>query len=138
MNEVVLSDFNSAISLGRSGGVAISGSKFSRAAIIGVFELNGGIDAFSTWAKENESEFYTKLFGKMVGREETLQTEDDDVEQLLTILDAEYEDTTPPPVEETPAQSPEDARTDDLGYANGTKARLARRALMYARSEPTS
>lgn len=154
MNELIASQFTAAVKQSRMGGFSVSGSKFSRAAIIGVFELNGGIESFATWAEDNPTEFYTKLFGKMVGREETQAVEDNDMESLLKTLDGEYEDTTPPdatvatedapPVPDDPPQTttpePEDdlyAPLDALGYSGDLQARLARRALIYARGEPS-
>jgi len=42
--------------------------RFAGAVVLSVFEQNGGVEAMSAWALSNQSDFYTKLFGKLVAK----------------------------------------------------------------------
>ena len=61
MNSLALKKFSSYVSLNGVGELNVNAGIYSRTAIIMAFELNGGIEQFAVWAKENESEFYTKM-----------------------------------------------------------------------------
>ncbi len=71
----------------------VNAGRYSRGAVIAAFEMMGGIETFAEWADENKSEFYTKLFGKTIGREMETKSSDS-VEEYLKILDGEAEDIT--------------------------------------------
>ena len=74
----------------------------------------------------NKSEFYTKLFTKIIGRE-TEADNSDGVEAYLKILDAEADDVTP-------TGSPPQLRA--LVAENLIPAKLAQAAKLYTYGEP--
>lgn len=83
-----------------NGELIVNAGRFARGATIMAFEMMGGIENFVQWAENNETEFYTKMFGKVIGRE-VENKNSDSVESLLKILDGEAEDVTPEPVVKT-------------------------------------
>lgn len=59
----------------------------ARQSVMAVYELLGGDEGMKTWAQANKTDFYTKLFGKMISKEVELKA-DDSVEELLDRLDS--------------------------------------------------
>lgn len=80
--------------------------KYARGAVLYAFEEVGGPKGLATWAKTNPGEFYTKLFPKIITREtEVHHTRG--VDELMDIIDAEYEiDDALPPEDVPPTISP--------------------------------
>ena len=121
--------FKTVVSVNK-GELIVNAGKYSRAAIVAAFEMNGGMEAFAEWADLNKTEFYTKLFPKLIGRESEEKTPDN-VEDLLLELDADVEDAD---YEDIPD-------TDDLTPSKPVKTaglaeRMAGAANAYAESEP--
>jgi len=70
-----------------SGDFYTTAAKFSRDAVLFVYQDIGGHEAFADWARENPDEFYTKMFGKTIQRD--VQVEGTlSVEGLLEQLDS--------------------------------------------------
>ncbi len=63
--------------------------KYARSAVLFAFENMGGPDALAKWGKENEDEFYTKLFPKIIARESEV-THHKTVDQLMDVIDGDY------------------------------------------------
>lgn len=57
--------------------------RFAGAVVMSVFEQIGGIHRMAAWADSNPTDFYTKLFSKMISRSQQV-----DVSGTLTIDDA--------------------------------------------------
>jgi len=57
--------------------------RFSGALVHAAFEMIGGLPRFASWADDNPTDFYTKLFPKMISRSQQV-----DVSGTLTIDDA--------------------------------------------------
>lgn len=57
--------------------------RFSGAMVQAAFEMIGGLPRFASWADDNPTDFYTKLFPKMISRSQQV-----DVSGTLTIDDA--------------------------------------------------
>lgn len=57
--------------------------RFAGALVLSTFEMIGGLPRFATWADDNPTDFYTKLFPKMISRSQQV-----DVSGTLTIDDA--------------------------------------------------
>lgn len=57
--------------------------RFAGALVLSCFEQIGGLPRMATWADENPTDFYTKLFPKMISRSQQV-----DVSGTLTIDDA--------------------------------------------------
>lgn len=57
--------------------------RFAGALVMSCFEQIGGLDRMATWADSNPTDFYTKLFPKMISRSQQV-----DVSGTLTIDDA--------------------------------------------------
>lgn len=57
--------------------------RFAGAVVMSVFEQIGGVQRMATWADDNPTDFYTKLFPKMISRSQQV-----DVSGTLTIDDA--------------------------------------------------
>lgn len=144
MNSLALKKFSSNVGLNRAGELNINAGIYSRTAIIMAFELNGGIEKFAEWAEDNPSEFYTKLFGKLVGREvEAPKT--DNVEDLLDVLDLESKVVqdletepvhTPPPQPPSPVQDGVGGGLDALVELSDRGMLLMEAARAYADAEP--
>lgn len=127
--ELILKDFrNSALTHG-AGGISVSAGRFSRSAIVAVFQLNGGIESFADWAKANPTDFYTRMFGRVIGKEaQDAPKSSEDVDDLLDeIEDAEFEDITDKV--DARVSSDGDFTTPDM------KKLLAEIATAYSKSE---
>lgn len=57
--------------------------RFSGALVLSVFEMIGGAPRMASWADQNPTDFYTKLFPKVISRSQQV-----DVSATLTIDDA--------------------------------------------------
>ncbi len=57
--------------------------RFAGALVLSTFEMIGGLPRMATWADDNPTDFYTKLFPKMISRSQQV-----DVSGTLTIDDA--------------------------------------------------
>lgn len=68
--------------------------RYHRDAISTAFEMIGGIQRLADWADKNETEFFTKLYPKLVPKEVEVGTSEG-VEDLLRKLDTELIDVTP-------------------------------------------
>tara|TARA_R110000772_G_scaffold2839_1_gene10292 strand:+ start:1630 stop:2019 length:390 start_codon:yes stop_codon:yes gene_type:complete len=93
MSNTELTRFAKVTTVNQAGEITVNAGRYSRGAVVAAFEMIGGLENFANWASENQSEFYTKLFGKTLGREEE-QKSSDSVEEYLNILDGEAEDIT--------------------------------------------
>jgi hypothetical protein len=71
----------------RDGAVIRHAGDYARGAVLTAFEMIGGVDALATWARDNEGEFYTKMFSKVITREIDHGVTEG-VEDLLARLDA--------------------------------------------------
>lgn len=114
-----------------NGELIVNAGKYSRAAIIAAFEMQGGVEAFAEWADLNKTEFYTKLFPKLIGREAEDKAPDN-VEDLLLeidndVEDAEFEDIGPDTEEYKPSSPVRTA---------GLAERMSGAADTYAEGEP--
>lgn len=57
--------------------------RFAGALVLSTFEMIGGLPRMASWADDNPTDFYTKLFPKMISRSQQV-----DVSGTLTIDDA--------------------------------------------------
>lgn len=57
--------------------------RFSGAMVLSVFEMIGGAPRMASWADQNPTDFYTKIFPKVISRSQQV-----DVSGTLTIDDA--------------------------------------------------
>ena len=126
-----LQKFVRSTSVNSAGELTVNAGRYSRTAVIMAFEMNGGIEKFAEWADENQSEFYTKLFGKLIGRE-VEATQSDDVEDLLDVLDGDSVEITDAEIitddEMEILQDPTPPSQQDL--------RMAKAAAQYVDAEP--
>jgi hypothetical protein len=73
--------------------------RFAGALVISCFEQMGGLPRMVAWADSNPTDFYTKLFPKMIQRSTSVDvsgniTIDDAIARLESnVIDAEYEET---------------------------------------------
>lgn len=74
--------------------------RFAGALVMSCFEQMGGLPRMANWADENPTDFYTKLFPKMISRSQQVDvsgtlTIDDAItrlEKMSTPIDAEFEE----------------------------------------------
>ena len=70
--------------------------RYAKGITLACFEMNGGLQSFADWAKANESEFYVKLWGKLIGKSVQVEhsgtiTIDDAITRLESqTVDADY------------------------------------------------
>lgn len=107
------------------GELMVSASKVSRGAVMVAFEMMGGVEEFANWAMLNPHDFYTKMFGKTIGRE-VEHSQATAPEDILDILDGEAEDITDLKFEDLPAEDAQQPAMD---------LRLSRMAGIYAEGE---
>jgi hypothetical protein len=77
--------------------------RFAGALVMSCFEQMGGLDRMAAWADTNPTDFYTKLFPKMIQRSTSVDvsgsiTIDDAISRLESsgnAIDAEFEEVTP-------------------------------------------
>ena len=113
-----------------NGELIVNAGKYSRAAIIAAFEMNGGVESFAEWAALNQTEFYTKLFPKLIGREAE-EKAPDNVEDLLLEIDDAVEDADFEDIPDT-----EDYEPSRPIRTAGLAERMSGAADMYAEGEP--
>lgn len=131
MNSIALKKFNSNVSVNGMGELTVNAGRYSRAAVIMAFELNGGIEKFAEWADENPSEFYTKMFSKLIGRENEAVKEES-IEARLKALDGDSQDITD--AEILPDEDVEGMK--EVFEPSERDLLMARAADAYATSEP--
>lgn len=122
-----LARFARTTSLDATGMLTVNAGKYSRAAVIAAFEMMGGLETFAEWADENKSEFYTKMFGKVIGREVEHKTPDS-LEDILGILDGEAEEIIADTTQPTQAEPYTDTQTE-------MQRRMAYAARQYSSNE---
>lgn len=79
--------------------------RFSGAVVLSVFEQIGGAPRMAVWADQNPTDFYTKLFPKMIARSQHVDvsgtlTIDDAISRLERMEEGEYTDITPEPAQQ--------------------------------------
>ncbi len=129
-----LSKFTRSVSVNGAGELKVNAGRYSRAAVIMAFEMNGGIERFAEWVQENPDDFYTKMFSKLIGRE-VEQTSSVDIEGMLDVLDGESEDITDADIIEDDEDT-EFTATEDVFTPTKHQLRMSRAALKYAEAEP--
>jgi len=74
---------------------ATVGRKYLKNAGLAVFEMLGGVDSFAVWAEKNKSDFYTKIYPKLLDKSveiTDLRTIEDVISDLdENTIDGEYE-----------------------------------------------
>lgn len=124
-DETGLIKFEKATSVNGAGELMVNAGRFSRGAVVAAFEMMGGIETFAEWATENQTDFYTKMFGKVIGRELEVKSTDG-LEDMLTVLDAEPEDIEEAEIVEEPV----------IKTMSETRYKMAMAAEKYAQNEP--
>ena len=71
--------------------------RFAGAIVLSVFEQIGGAPRMAAWADQNPTDFYTKLFPKMISRAQQVDhsgtvTIDDAINRLENMTEAEFEE----------------------------------------------
>ena len=75
----------------------------SGALVLSAFEMIGGLTRFANWADSNPTDFYTKLFPKLIQRSQSVDisgsvTIDDAIARLeRNTIEGEFFDVTPAP-----------------------------------------
>lgn len=72
--------------------------RYHRQVVSIVFEMNGGVEWLADWAKNNETDFFTKLYPKLIPKEVEVQaaeTVDDLLLKLAKERDKRMIDITP-------------------------------------------
>lgn len=78
--------------------------RFAGAVVLSVFEMIGGAPRMAQWADQNPTDFYTKLYPKMISRSQQVDvsgtlTIDDAINRLETAEWEEIPDDTAEPAE---------------------------------------
>ena len=78
--------------------------RFSGAVVLSVFEMIGGAPRMAAWADQNPTDFYTKLFPKMISRSQQVDvsgtlTIDDAITRLENMEEADFDEV---PAEDAP------------------------------------
>ncbi len=121
-----------------NGDVISSTSKFARGAAAVAFQMMGGVDALQAWAEEHETEFYTKIFTKLIGRESEA-TGGSRVEDMLLVLDGETEEVVDVKFDDGPvSEVSEQAQSFEINNASDRARRriLVDAAEAFSSSEP--
>lgn len=74
--------------------------RFAGAIVLSVFEQIGGAPRMAAWADSNPTDFYTKLFPKMISRSQQVDvsgtlTIDDAISRLENMDEGEFEEVRP-------------------------------------------
>ena len=74
--------------------------RYSGAVVLSVFEQIGGAPRMANWADQNPTDFYTKLFPKLIARSQQVDvsgtlTLDDAISRLERMEEADYTEVTP-------------------------------------------
>ena len=134
-----LTKFNRDLLVNDHGELIVNAGRYSRGAVLMAFEMIGGMETFAEWASENQTDYYTKMFTKLIGREVEHKSTDS-VENMLKILDgeAEIEDITPVEANSGPGapnipEAPEKALRRPI--SPHIRDILVRKGKMYAHNE---
>jgi hypothetical protein len=77
-----------ALPLGAADGAVIQhAGRYARESVLLAFEMIGGVERLADWAAKNPTEFYTRLYTKVITREVEVHASEG-VEELLLRLDA--------------------------------------------------
>lgn len=68
------------------GAVIVHAGRYARESVLVAFEMIGGVQRLADWADRNPTEFYTRLFTKVITREVELSA-GTGIEDLLAMLD---------------------------------------------------
>jgi hypothetical protein len=71
---------------GADGAVIAHAGRYARECVLVAFEMIGGVDRMADWADKNPSEFFTKLFPKVISKEVEVSASEG-IEDLLLRLD---------------------------------------------------
>ena len=82
------------------GAVIPHAGRYARECVLVAFEMIGGVERMASWAEENPTDFFTKLYPKVITKEVELHTSEG-VEDLLARLDAKQQERSGP-VEDAP------------------------------------
>ena len=71
--------------------------RFAGAIVLSAFEMIGGLPRMAAWADQNPTDFYTKLFPKMISRSQQVDvsgtlTIDDAISRLENTIEGEFEE----------------------------------------------
>ena len=64
--------------------------KYAGALVLMCFEKIGGMEAFSNWAKVNPTDFYTKMFGKVIATSRTVETNGGADDNAMMMLEGDF------------------------------------------------
>ncbi len=98
-----LKSFNKVTIVSPTGELSVNAGRYTRGAVLAAYQMIGGLETLATWADDNQGEFFTKMFAKVIGREVEIGVADS-VEALLdkldnnilenSIIDGEFEDVS--------------------------------------------
>lgn len=115
------------------GTIMTNAAKYGRLATLAVFEMIGGTEQMAKWAADNRTDFYTKLFPKVINKDVDVNTggsvdelirrlndrnpmpDEDVIEVTFNVVADKYSEFD----EDEPAAAPEvviDEETDEDGY----------------------
>jgi len=69
--------------------LSIGGKKWMNDAVKSAFEMIGGVKAFSVWAADNPTDFYTKMASKTMVKEVEREEVRDSVESIIDAIDTD-------------------------------------------------
>jgi hypothetical protein len=69
------------------GAVMPHAGRYARECVLVAFEMIGGVERMADWAARNPTEFYTKLFPKVISKEVEVHASEG-IEELLLRLDS--------------------------------------------------
>ena len=75
--------------------------RYARGAIMFAFEENGGAEGLAKWAKENQDDFYIKLFPKIVTRESEVHHVKS-LDDLMDVIDGDWTEAEHTIMDESP------------------------------------
>ena len=89
--------------------------KYARQAVLFAFEQLDGPQGLAKWAKDNQNDFYTKLFPKIIAKESEVK-HTRDIDALMDVIDGEYEvhDDVPDAEVMMPVDGGYDATSDPM------------------------
>ena len=64
--------------------------KYAGALVLMCFEKIGGMEAFSNWAKVNPTDFYTKMFNKVIATSRTVETNGGADDNAMMMLEGDF------------------------------------------------
>ena len=69
--------------------------RYARESVLLAYEMIGGVEAMADWASKNKTDFYTKLFPKVLTREVEVHASEG-IEDLINRLDSAQRHTHEP------------------------------------------